>query len=62
MAGSISCGRKPSQAPVGAELMAAEPGEAIRKSDDDRWHALVRDQPVEPFWQVLAEACPIRVG
>ena len=43
-------------------LVAAEPGEAIGKGDDDRWHALFADQPVEPFRQVLAEADPGRVG
>ena len=42
-------------------LVAAEPGEAIGKGDDDRRHALFADQPVEPFRQVLAEADPIRV-
>ena len=34
-------------------LVAAEPGEAIGKGDDDRRHALFADQPVEPFRQVL---------
>jgi len=43
-------------------LIAAEPGEAIGKGDDDRWHALFPDQPVETFRQVLAEADPIRLG
>jgi hypothetical protein len=43
-------------------LVAAEPGEAIWKGDDDRWHALFPDQPVEPFRQVLAEADPIGIG
>src|SRR5271157_5180392 len=43
-------------------LVAAEPGEAIGKGDDDRRHALFADQPVEPFRQVLAEAGPIRMG
>jgi hypothetical protein len=43
-------------------LVAAEPGEAIGKGDDDRRHALFPDQPVEPFRQVLAEAGPIRMG
>src|SRR6266446_5993974 len=43
-------------------LVAAEPGEAIGKGDDDRCHALFPDQPIEPFRQVLAEADPICVG
>src|SRR5215831_13383318 len=43
-------------------LVAAEPGEAIREGDDNRWHVLFPDQPVEPFRQVLAEANPIRMG
>src|ERR1700730_17458462 len=43
-------------------LIAAEPGEAIGKSDHDRWHALFPDQPVEPFRQVLAKAGPVCVG
>src|SRR5271169_847432 len=43
-------------------LIAAEPGEAIGKGDDDRRHALLADQPVEPLRQVLAEADPIRMG
>jgi len=34
---------------------------AIAEGDDDGWHALFADQPVEPFRQVLAEADPIRV-
>ena len=42
-------------------LVAAEPGKAIWKRDDDRRHALFPDQPVEPLRQVLAEADPIRV-
>jgi hypothetical protein len=42
-------------------LVAAEPGEAIGKRDDDRRHVLFADQPVEPFRQVLAEADPIRM-
>jgi hypothetical protein len=42
-------------------LVAAEPSEAIGKGDDDRWHALFPDQPVEPFRQVLAEGDPIRL-
>ena len=40
-------------------LVAAEPGEAIGKGDDDRRHALLADQPVEPFRQVFAETGPI---
>src|SRR5215831_19430229 len=43
-------------------LVAAEPGEAIREGDDNRWHVLFPDQPVEPFRQVLAEANPIGMG
>jgi hypothetical protein len=43
-------------------LVAAEPGEAIGKSDDDGWHSLFANQAVEPFRQVLAEAGPICVG
>jgi hypothetical protein len=35
-------------------LVAAEPGEAIGKGDDDGWHALFPNQPVEPFRQVLS--------
>ena len=31
------------------------------KGDDDGWHALFADQPVEPFRQVLAKTGPIRV-
>ena len=37
-------------------------GEVIWKGDDEGWHALLPDQPVETFRQVLAEADPIRVG
>jgi hypothetical protein len=40
-------------------LVAAEPGETIGESDDDRWHALFPDQAVEPLRQVLAKAGPI---
>jgi hypothetical protein len=43
-------------------LIAAKPGEAIGKGDDDRRYALFTDQPVEPFWQVLVEAGPVRLG
>jgi hypothetical protein len=43
-------------------LVAAEPGEAVGKGDDDRWHALFPNQPVEPFRQVFAEAGPVRMG
>jgi len=43
-------------------LVAAEPGEAIWKGDDNGGHALFADQPVEAFRQVLAEADPIRMG
>jgi hypothetical protein len=43
-------------------LVAAEPGEAIWEGDDDRWHALFPDQPVEPLRHVFAEADPIRMG
>jgi hypothetical protein len=43
-------------------LVAAEPSEAIGKGDDDRWHALFADQPVEALRQVLVEAGPIRLG
>ena len=43
-------------------LVAAEPGEAIGEGDDNGWHALFADQPVEPFRQVLAEADPVRMG
>ncbi len=43
-------------------LIAAEPGEAIGKGDDDGRHVPFPDQPVEPFRQILAKAHPIRVG
>jgi hypothetical protein len=43
-------------------LIAAEPGEAIGKGDDNGWHALFADQQVETFRQILAEADPIRLG
>jgi hypothetical protein len=42
-------------------LIAAEPGEAIGKGDDDRWHAPFTDQPIEPLRQVLPETDPIRL-
>jgi hypothetical protein len=43
-------------------LVAAEPGEAIGKGDDNGGHALFADQPVEALRQVLVEAGPIRLG
>ena len=41
-------------------LVAAKPSETIGEGDDDGWHALFPNQPIEPLRQVLAEADPIR--
>src|SRR5215470_8252361 len=63
IAGSISSSRKSSQRPIYAPvdvLVSKQPGEAIGEGDDDRWHSLLADQPVEPFRQVLSETDPIR--
>jgi hypothetical protein len=62
MAGTISCSKKSSHAPIEAELMYWLPPSRVKQGDDDRRHALFPDQPVEPFRQVLAEAGPIRLG
>src|SRR3954453_9301577 len=43
-------------------LIAAEPGEAIRKGDDRRWHVLFADKPVEALRQIFTESGPIRMG
>jgi hypothetical protein len=43
-------------------LVAAKPGEAVGKRDDDWRHALLTHQPVEPLWQVLAEPDPVCMG
>ena len=42
-------------------MIAAEPGEAIGKGDNDGRHMLFPDQPVEPFRQILAKAGPVRM-
>jgi hypothetical protein len=43
-------------------LVAAEPGETIGKGDDHGRHALLADQPVEPFRQVFLETGPVRMS
>src|SRR4051812_44191576 len=40
-------------------LIAANPGEAIRKRKDGRRHALLADQAVQAFRHVLAKPLPI---
>src|SRR3954454_15922569 len=42
-------------------LVAAETGETMGKSDDNRRHRAFADQPIEPLRQVLAKAHPVRV-
>src|SRR5207248_11020127 len=56
--GSISCSRKSSQAPMAAGLMywvAAEPGNAIGKGDDNGRHAVL------PISELPVDEQPTRV-
>src|SRR4030081_982763 len=65
IAGSISCSRKSSQAPIEAELMYWLPPSRVKQSGKATTHGgrpLSPNNRSEPFRQVLAEADPIRVG
>src|SRR5690242_9117853 len=61
MAGSISCSRKSSHAPVAAELMYWLPPSRVKQSGKATTTGGIADQPVEALRQVLSEADPIRV-